>query len=400
MINYELISKATQSHKKEIVNFLREIVAIPSLSTKEEKVVQTIAKQMKLLGYDEVSIDGFGNVIGRIGHGKKVIALDGHVDTVDIGDLSQWKMDPYRGKYENDIVYGRGSADQKGGFVSAVYAGAILKKLHLTGDYTLYVTGTVMEEDCDGLNWQYIISKDKIKPHCVIITESTSLNIYRGQRGRMEIEIETKGQSCHGSAPERGINAIYKMSPLISDIEKLNNKLISDSFLGKGTVTISHIRSRSPSLCAVADGCTIHLDRRLTKGESEKYAISQLKNLPSVKKAKTEIRVLSYAEKSYTGVSYPTRKYFPMWVIREKSDEVKSAVNSYKQLYKKTPQISHWVFSTNGVSICGMFGIPAFGFGPGEEKQAHSPNEHIPAQDLVEAAKFYSVFILNYSQAG
>lgn len=398
MIDFGLISKATQAHKKEIVNFLREIVSYPSYSTKEEKVVKVIAKKMKSGGFDEVTIDGIGNVIGRVGKGKNVIALDGHIDVVGVGDKRLWNMDPFRGKYENDIVYGRGSADQKGGFVAGLFAGILLKKLKLDGDYTLYVTGTVMEEDCDGLNWQYIIKEDGLKPDCVVITESTSLNIYRGQRGRMEIEVSTRGVSCHGSAPERGVNAVYKMAPIIADIENLNNKLKSDEFLGKGTVTISQIRSTSPSLCAVADSSTINLDRRLTKGETEKSAVKELYNLPSVKKAKADIKVLDYAEKAFTGLVYPTRKYYPMWVVPENSPEVKNAVIAYKELFNKKPQISHWVFSTNGVSICGMHGIPTIGFGPGEEKQAHSPNEHIPAQDLVEAVKFYTAFTLLYGK--
>lgn len=396
MIDYSLISKAAQTHKKEIVTFLREIVSIPSYSTQEKKVVSVIAKKMKAGGFDEVTVDGLGNVIGRIGQGKNVIALDGHIDVVGVGDPRLWKMDPFKGKYEHDIVYGRGSADQKGGFTSALFAGILLKKLKLTGDYTLYVTGTVMEEDCDGLNWQYIIDKDKLKPDCVVITESTSLHIYRGQRGRMEIEVSTRGVSCHGSAPERGVNAIYKMSPIISDVEKLNKRLRSDKFLGKGTVTISQVRSTSPSLCAVADSSTINLDRRLTKGETEKSAIAELKRLPNIKKANADIKVLDYSERAYTGLVYPTRKYYPMWVIPETSREVKEAVNAYKGLYNNKPNVSHWVFSTNGVSICGMHGIPTIGFGPGEEKQAHSPNEHIPAQELVEAAKFYMAFVLNY----
>lgn len=282
MIDYEQISKTAQKFKPEVVKFLRDIVAIPSFSGEEKEVVDRIAKEMKTIGYDEIIIDDFGNILGRIGNGRNIIAFDGHIDTVDIGNKRLWTFDPFKGKYENDLIYGRGSADQKGGFAAAVYTGKIIKKLNLQGDFSLYVTGTIMEEDCDGLNWQYIINKDKFRPDCVVLTEPTSLQIYRGQRGRMEIEVETQGISCHGSAPERGVNAIYKMAPIILDIEKLNERLKTDAFLGKGTVTISQIRSTSPSLCAVADGSIINLDRRLTKGESEKSEIDEIENLPSV----------------------------------------------------------------------------------------------------------------------
>ena len=253
-----------------------------------------------------------------------------------------------------------------------------------------------MEEDCDGLNWQYILKNGEIKPNVVVLTESTSLNIYRGQRGRMEIEITTKGISCHGSAPERGINAIYKMAPIIKDIEKLNSRLKIDKFLGKGTVTISQIRSTSPSLCAVSDSCTINLDRRLTAGETEKSAIEEIRKLSSFKKANAGVKVLDYKEKSYKDLVFPTKKYYPMWTVPEQGKEVQTAVRAYRRLYGKKPKISHWVFSTNGIATMGMHKIPTIGFGPGDEKQAHSPNENIPAQDLVEAMKFYVAFTLEY----
>jgi len=396
MINYKLISKTAQKYKKDIVEFLRDIVAIPSLSTKEEKVVERIAQEMKNIGYDEVIIDPMGNIFGNIGKGKKVIVFDGHIDTVGVGDPALWKVDPFIGKYEKGLVYGRGSADQKGGFASAVYAGKILKDLKLIGDYTFYACGSIMEEDCDGLNWQFILKSGRIKPDVVVLTESTSLKVYRGQRGRMEIEITTKGLSCHGSAPERGINAIYMMAPIIKDIEKLNSQLKSDNFLGKGTVTISQIRSTSPSLCAVSDSCTVNLDRRLTVGETEKSAIDEIKKLPSFKKEKAEIKVLDYKEKSYKDLVFPTKKYYPMWTVPENGKEVQIAVKAYEGLYGKKPKIGHWVFSTNGIATMGMHKIPTIGFGPGDEKQAHSPNENIPAQDLVEAMKFYVAFTLNY----
>src|SRR3989339_555886 len=346
MINYKLISKTAQKYKKDIVEFLRDIVAIPSLSTKEEKVVERIAQEMKNIGYDEVIIDPMGNIFGNIGKGKKVIVFDGHIDTVGVGDPALWKVDPFIGKYEKGLVYGRGSADQKGGFASAVYAGKILKDLKLIGDYTFYACGSIMEEDCDGLNWQFILKSGRIKPDVVVLTESTSLKVYRGQRGRMEIEITTKGLSCHGSAPERGINAIYMMAPIIKDIEK--------------------------------------------------SAIDEIKKLPSFKKEKAEIKVLDYKEKSYKDLVFPTKKYYPMWTVPENGKEVQIAVKAYEGLYGKKPKIGHWVFSTNGIATMGMHKIPTIGFGPGDEKQAHSPNENIPAQDLVEAMKFYVAFTLEY----
>lgn len=388
-----------RSHEPQLLQFMKDLIATQSLSSQEGKVIKRIQTEMKKLGYDEVRVDPMGNVIGRIGTGKRVIAIDGHVDTVDVGDLKQWKTDPFTPVLKNGILYGRGTSDMKGGVASAVYAGALLKKAGFPKDVTLYVTGTVQEEDCDGLCWQYIVKEDKLRPHVVVITEPTSLRIYRGHRGRMEIEVETTGISCHGSAPERGVNAVYKMAPIIADIEKLNARLKPRKPLGKGTVTISHIRSRSPSLCAVADGCVIHLDRRLTVGENERVAVRQIQNLPSVKKAKAKVTVLTYEVPSWTGLSYPTKKYYPTWEMPESTKEVKVARSAFQDVFNNEPVVGHWTFSTNGIATAGMHNIPTIGFGPGHEHFAHAPNECVEVEHLVRACAFYAGFVEHYGKA-
>jgi putative selenium metabolism hydrolase len=393
-----------EAKKREdaLANFLKDIVSIPSLSSQEGDVVKFMAEAMKKLGYDEVVIDGMGNLLGRIGNGPRVIAFDGHCDTVDIGDISLWTTHPpYPATLDKEAgkIYGRGCTDQKGGVASSIYGIAMLKELGMVPeDLTIWVVASVQEEDCDGLCWQYIVQEGKLVPEVVVSTEPTSLQIYHGHRGRMEIEITTRGVSCHGSAPERGDNAVYKMADIIKDIEKLNETLPPKEPLGKGTVTISHIRSTSPSLCAVADSCTIHLDRRLTVGENEETSVAELRALPSVQKASAEIKVLEYSVPSWTGLVYPTKKYYPTWNIPENSPQVTSAVRAYQDAFGEDPVVSYWVFSTNGVSICGMFGIPCIGFGPGHERFAHFPNEEIDIADLTRAAAFYADFAMEYAK--
>ena len=386
-----------REHEKPLVQFMRDIISIKSLSCQEGAVVHRIEAEMKALGYDEVTIDPMGNVIGRIGHGRKVIAIDGHVDTVDVGDLAQWKTEPFDPVLKRGVLYGRGCSDMKGGVASAVYAGAMLKKSGFPKGVSLYVTGTVQEEDCDGLCWQYLYREGKLHPNVVIITEPTSLRIYRGHRGRMEIEVSTDGVSCHGSAPERGVNAIYKMGPIVEEIEQLNERLKPKAPLGKGTVTISNIRSRSPSLCAVADGCTIHLDRRLTMGETEEVAVRQIERLPSVKKVGATVTVLKYEVPSWTGLVYPTKKYYPTWEMPARSPEVLTATKAYKSVFDEDPELGHWTFSTNGVATAGMFNVPTIGFGPGHEHFAHAPNECVEIEHLTRAAAFYAGFVAAYA---
>lgn len=391
------ILKAAQNNEKQVAQFLRDIMAIKSLSSQEEQVIYRIKTEMEKCKFDDVMIDPMGNILGRIGKGKHIIALDAHVDTVDVGNPANWTIDPFTGAQKDGIIYGRGACDMKGALASIVYGGKIIKDLGLEDDYTLYIVGSVQEEDCDGLCWQYIINEDRLVPEVVVITEPTNLAIYRGHRGRMEIEVRTKGISCHGSAPERGVNAVYKMAPIVRDVEKLNERLTGELFLGKGTVTISEIRSTSPSLCAVADSSAIHLDRRLAATDTLESAVREIENLQSVRKAEAEVVVLDYAVPSWRGLTYPTKKYYPTWLLPEDHPVLAGGVSAYEKLFGRKPEVSRWVFSTNGVAVMGMHNIPCIGFGPGNEIYAHMATEQIPIDHLVKASAWYAAFPMVYA---
>lgn len=373
---------------------LSRLIKQKSLSKNEKSMVDELCTIMEEAGFDEVKTDKLGNAIGRIGNGKKVIVIDGHIDTVDVGNINNWDFDPLGGEIKDGFVLGLGSADQKGGPAAAVTAGKILKEIGLTNDVTLYVTGTVMEEDCDGLCWKYLVEEEKFKPDCVIITEPTNLNIYRGHRGRMEIEVSFYGLSAHGAAPERGKNAIYMASKAALEIEKLNERLTYDDFLGKGTVTISQFVSSSPSQCAVSDFAKIHLDRRLTWGEDKELALKQIEEIVEGINAKVEL--LQYNETAYTGFKYGMEKYFPTWKLEESHPVIQKGIKSFKEVFGKDPKVDKWTFSTNGVTINGYYGIPIIGFGPGNENLAHAPNEKVPIEHLVKASAFYANYVMNY----
>ena len=390
MLDFGAIKKAAQGYEADMTKFLRDLIRIPGESCGEKLVAARMVKEMKKSGFDEAGIDKMGNVIGYMGKGKTLIAFDGHIDTVGIGNRANWKFDPYEGYETATEIGGRGSSDQLGGPVSAVYGARIMKELGLLNDkYRVMVTGTVQEEDCDGLCWEYIIKEEKIKPEFVVITEPTDGKITRGQRGRMEIRVEVKGVSCHGSAPERGDNAIYKMGEIIAEVKALNNKLKNDKFLGKGTLAVSQIYFSSPSRCAVADMCAISVDRRLTWGETYKIALKEIAALPTVKKYKAKVTMYKYDQPSYTGVVYPIDCYFPTWVIPEDAKPTRAVVKAYEAMFGKSV-VDKWTFSTNGVSIMGRNKIPCVGFGPGKENQAHAPNEKTWKSDLVRCAAVYA----------
>lgn len=391
---YQEILNRAKSYEAETVRFLMDMVRIPAFSTKEKEVVLCIKHEMEAAGFDAVKIDALGNVIGKIGKGPQVIAFDAHVDTVYSGDMSLWDFDPFDAHVKDGKVWGRGTVDQKGGMASMLTAARIIKDFNLQEGFTLYFTGTVMEEDCDGLCWQYILNEDKIKPELVVITEPTNMNIYRGHRGRLEMQVQVKGISCHGSAPERGDNAIYKISRIALEIEKLHERLRVDDFLGKGSICVTEVYFTGPSQCAVPDSARIHLDRRLTWGETEESAIAEVKEACELAgHPEAEIEVLSYAEQAYTGLVYPTKKYYPTWVTPSDSAWLKAAQAAYEKTLSRSPKIDKWTFSTNGVVISGMHHIPCLGLGPGNEVFAHAPNEATPIEHLTEAAAFYAALI-------
>ena len=389
-MEFDRVKAAAQGYERDMTKFLRELIAIPGESCGEEGVIRRIAAEMEKLGFDKVTIDPMGNVLGTMGSGEKLIAFDAHIDTVGIGNRDNWTFDPYEGYETETEIGGRGASDQLGGIVSAVYGAKVMKDLGLLGErYRVLVTGTVQEEDCDGLCWQYILQEDKVKPEFVVITEPTDGNIYRGQRGRMEIRIDVTGVSCHGSAPERGKNAIYMMADILQEVRELNERLHYDPFLGKGTVTVSEIFFTSPSRCAVADSCAVSLDRRLTDGETYQLALAQVNDLPSCKKYEAQVSMYKYERPSWTGLSYPTDCYFPTWVIPAEHPATQAMVESYRGMFGE-PKVDKWTFSTNGVSIMGRFGVPCIGFGPGKEAQAHAPNEKTWKADLVKCCAVYA----------
>ena len=442
-MDFEAIKAAAQGYQADMTRFLREMISHPSESCEEKEVVHCIKAEMEKLGYDAVEVDGLGNVIGWMGEGDKIIAFDSHIDTVGIGNIENWDADPYEGYETDEIIYGRGGSDQEGGMASATYAAKMMKDMGLIPEgYKIMVVGTVQEEDCDGMCWQYIVNKDfqgqedaRSKIEFVVSTEPTDGGIYRGHRGRMEIRVDVHGVSCHGSAPERGDNAIYKMADILQDVRALNENPADDSvevkglvkmldpkynpdhyedarFLGRGTCTTSQIFYTSPSRCAVADSCSISIDRRMTAGETWDSCLQEIRDLPSVKKYGDDVKVSMYMydRPSWTGEVYETECYFPTWINKESAAHVQALVDAHHALWGDErigyadadqardamhlrtgrPLTDKWTFSTNGVAIQGRYGIPCVGFGPGAESQAHAPNEITWKGDLVTCAALYA----------
>lgn len=393
-----MIKKKVQFYKQKLIKLTKDLVSIYSPIFQEKKIIDFLTKTMFDFGFDEIFVDELGNLIGRIGDGPKIITIDGHVDTVEIGSRDNWSFDPLKGKDDKDIIFGRGSCDQKGGVACALISGLILKEIGLLKNITLYIVCSVLEEFFEGLNWQHIIEKRKIKPDVVILTEPSDLAISLGHRGRCDIEVSVKGVSSHGSEPDKGENAIYKMKVIIEELMELHNQLAIDPIFGKGTLAVTKITSEAVSINAVPDKCTIYIDRRLGQNDTLESALKQIKNLQSVKKYNADVQIKKSSGKSYTGYEYSVDCYYPTWTIDKNHITVKTAKKVFEKQFSQKPITKYWRFSTNGVATMGKYNIPTIGFGPGEEKYAHTSNEQVPIEHLLKGVEFLVAFCLEWTK--
>lgn len=396
----KFIIERSELYKNDMVNFLRDLIGIYSPSCQEGKLVKRIRTEMEKIGYDEIIVDDMGSIIGRIGHGPVKILYDSHIDTVGVNEPEKWPFDPFEGLERDNVIYGRGASDNKGATAAMVYAGKVLKDIlqnypEYGKDKSFYIVGTVQEEDCDGLAMRYILENVLSGVSCVLLGECTDLAIYRGHRGRLEMKIVTQGKPCHASEPERGVNAVYAIAPIIQGIEKLHSCLKDDSFLGKGSIAVTKIDCRTDSLNCVPYECTIYLDRRLTAGETKESALQEIREIiPDG--TDYILQILTYETPSYTGKVIKTEKYYPTWVLEEEHRLIGEAARAYQEIFKKTPQTGKWIFSTNGIASRGQLGIPTFGLGPSREVYAHTFEDQCPIEDLVQSCQYYAAFGLLY----
>jgi putative selenium metabolism hydrolase len=388
----QTINKIVESKREEIIQFMRDIVAIPSMDSKIGPVGERIAQEMRKLGYEEVRFDVMGNILGRIGTGPKVIVFDSHIDTVGIGDPAEWTHDPFIGKIENGIFYGRGACDEKNSTPGMVYGLAIARDLGLLDGWTAYYFGN-MEEWCDGIAPNSFVEVDpKVRPDFVVIGEPTKMNVYRGHKGRVELKVVAKGRSAHAASNHLGDNAIYSLLPVIAGIRDLEPKLGDHPFLGHGKITVSDMHVQTPSINAVPDEAVIYIDRRMTFGESKEEAIAQVEDLiPPEYKDRVKVEPLFYDEPSYTGFVFPVDKYFPAWALEEEHPLVQAGLETRKTIGFPMAPAGKWNFSTNGIYWAGKANIPSIGFGPGDEETAHTIIDSVALDDVVKATEFYAL---------
>ena len=382
--------------QRQMVEFLRDLIRTPSLSCQEGAAAGRIADEMRAVGFRDVAQDRIGNVVGRIGNnGGPVLLLDGHMDTVGVSDRSAWSHDPFGADIENGVLYGLGACDMKGALAAMVYAGKLLieNRVPLKGD--LIVACVVQEEPCEGLAVRVLVEEEGIRPDWVVLGEPSSMTIARGQRGRVELEVNTHGRACHASQPDLGENAVYAAARLIFGIEILAGNLSHDRFLGPGSLAVTQIKSEAGSRNVVPDSCSFVIDRRLTLGESEAKALAEVQAVIAREQVRADVSVLDYHSTSFTGYQATQRATFPAWVTDENHMLVQAMERAAREELGARPRISQYPFSTDGTYTAGMAGIPTIGLGPGDEKLAHTANDQVRLDDVSSAARVYAAVAAN-----
>ncbi len=389
------IKQRVEANRSDIIQFMRDICAIPSMDSLIGPVGERIQAEMRKLGYDEVRFDKMGNTIGRIGSGPKVIVYDSHIDTVGVGDINDWTFDPFIGKIEDGKFYARGACDEKGSTPGMVYGLAIARDLGLLDGYTVYYFGN-MEEWCDGIAPNAFVEVDpKVKPDFVVIGEPTMMNVYRGHKGRVELMITAAGRSAHAAVHYLGDNAVYKMVSVINLIRELDRRfrfgMGAHPIQGHPSIAVTDVSARTNSINAVPNQFTIFLDRRMTIAETHDEVVNTIKGLiPDYLQEEIIVEELFYDTPSYTGFKFPLNKYFPPWLLEDNHPLAQAGQKAIRDLWGEERPLGAWDFSTNGTYWAGKAGIPSIGFGPGDERTAHTIQDNVPLDDMVSAAEFYA----------
>ncbi|SHK01374.1 YgeY family selenium metabolism-linked hydrolase [Desulforamulus aeronauticus] len=387
----------TEQRKKELIELCQELLRQQSYSGEEGKVVKSISEAFQKMGFDDYFVDSYGNVIGHIKGNKpgKTILFDGHIDTVPVPDDSKWLHAPFGGELVDGKIYGRGASDMKGA-VSAMIAAAAYFAEDSQRDFAgdIYVAGVVHEEIFEGIAARKI--SEAVQPDYVVIGEASELNLKRGQRGRAEIVVETFGKPAHSANPEKGINAVLKMSKLIDRIQGLDTP--EQEVLGKGILVLTDIKSSPyPGASVVPDHCRATYDRRLLVGETPESVLAPIKALiAEMEKQDPEFKArASFAvgtERCYTGEIIEGERFFPGWLYDEQDELVQAALKGLREV-GLNPEVTHYSFCTNGSHYAGEKGIKTIGFGPSRENLAHTIDEYIEVDQLCKGAAGYYAII-------
>jgi len=379
--------------RQELSAFLRTLVRTPSFPGEEGAVAALLLQEMRRLGFDQVTMDRAGNVIGSIGADEgPLLMLNAHMDTVTVSAAGAWQTDPLGAEVRDGLLYGLGSCDMKAGLAAALYALAGLRALGLPRHGRVMLAAVGLEEPAEGTGTRVLFEEDGIRPDWVVICEPSALQVVRAQRGHLELRLEVLGRSAHSSSPDLGINAIYAAARVIFGLELLAGQLATDALLGRSVLAVTEIQSQAVSRNAVPDRCTMVIDRRLVAGESERQAMMEIERVLTREGVEARLEVIEDTLCTHTGVTLVSRRSSPPWVFDERHPLVQAMLQSVREVGLR-PVCSTWAFATEGAYTAGVAQVPTVGFGPGNPALAHVPDEYVPLDEVYAAAAAYRALV-------
>ncbi len=386
----EKIQNFMDAHKDEMVDFLCEFIAIKSVTYEEGPAVEWYRCKLKEFGFDEVRVDAVGNCLGRVGSGNTVLLYDAHIDTVEPGDTAEWGFDPLQAKIEAGMVFGRGAGDDKACLTAFAFAGRALKELGMDGEFTFWLSASISEEDVEGSCVKAMMEENNdIKPDYIVVGEASEMRIIRGHKGRALLKVEVPGKAAHASAAWRGENSLTKSIPLLQKVDAYI-EFAEDPFLGRGSIEVTNLKCNTPSLNTIPGKTTVFIDRRIACGEDKAELIQEIE--PWVKEVQGNISIDTEQVTTYTGYQIEQEDYFPSWVVPKEHPLIQAGIHTFSTLFGTQPVVGAWDFCSNATYLCGRTGIPSIGFGPGDGSLAHSTQDSVPINEMVDAAKFYALF--------
>ncbi len=409
-----LLNQLAAELKPAAVEFCQRLIRIPALPGKEKGVADLYLAEMEKLGYDEVFRDNWGNIVGIIRGTQPgpTIMYNAHLDHVEPGDPAEWLgYDPYgavidvdlmenqdrTGTELTEVIHGRAAADVKGGGACQIYAGALLLKLREQGHEiagTFMFSGVVLEEPAEQLGMTKLISETLpargMDYDGVVSCEATSLKLYLGHRGRVELQVTIEGVTSHGSAPWLGINAVNKATAFIDRVEQVvAAEALQDEKLGRSSIALTIINCTPGSMCIVPDRCQITYDRRMVPGETAEGCVAQIQAIidelaTKDKDFRARVEIAAVPRTFYTGLTATIPNVKQAWKIEPEHAFVQAAANGLASLGQPV-KYGYWDFGTDLSVVCGRDKKPAVGYSPMQEFYCHRPIDKVRTDFMQQA---------------
>lgn len=330
------------------------------------------------------------------GKGLKILAYNAHIDVVAADNPDEWRDPPFKAVRKFGRIFGRGTCDMKGALAAMAMSLTVARELDRDFDRQHVLIGCFCteEEVAEGLAFKELLEEFAIEPDMVLLGEPSKMQIARGQRGKLEMLVETEGVCAHTSVPESGDNAAYKLARALLAIEnfeaeeRFKHGMEPENILQRTTLVASTIESWPKSKSFVPNRALTHVTARLALGENMISVGKRLiadENWPDARMTQ-----VVYNGHSYKGKAGEWKAEHPAWETSADHPFFNRLSGAYKELFDSEPVDKIWPFSTDGVYSAGMAGIPTLGIGPGHEEVAHKVDEWVSEEELANALKLYS----------